>query len=62
MFASTLLKKKDADNRLRLQAHHKPQHTKREVCVICGPLNVCCYSSFISEVVIQRRLSYDMQN
>jgi len=37
-----LTKKKDADNRLRLLAHHKPQHTKREVCAIYGLLNVCC--------------------
>ena len=51
--------KKDADNRLRLWAHHKPRHTKREVCAIYGLLNACRDSSFISEVVIQRRLSYE---
>ena len=54
-----IIKKKDADIRLRLLAHHKPLHTKREVRAVSGQLlNVCNNSLLISGVVIQRRLSY----
>ena len=42
---------------IRLLAHHKPLQTMRVVCAYAHYSTFVIISSFISEVVIQRRLS-----